>query len=465
MLRKPLLFLIALAYSLPLWPQTANEVCRACIRANMEFLASDALRGRGSSTPDEFLAVTYAATEFQRAGVAPAGENGTYVQMATYQNQSAKDAPIISFNASGQAVTWKHGEQVAFLRLAKPTATGPLQKSTLDDKALKPAEVKPGAFLLFSADPQISYADLRTKLTPYESTPAAAILVNLPDAVKPMFSRLGGRLPRLPRRMERVNSDQPALVLLDEPAVKQANSLSDGAEMTLKAEVAPAQVSHTWNAVARIDGTQPNEVVLLSAHIDHLGVGQPVNGDEIYNGADDDASGSTAVLELARELAKAPRPRRTVIFVLFGSEELGGIGNQYFMLHPPVPMKDVIANLEFEMIGRADAAVKPDELWLTGWERSNLGPTLAQHGAHLVGDPHPTENFFMRSDNYALARKGVVAQTVSSFGLHADYHRPSDELSKIDFNHMDEAIGSMVKPIEWLINSDFKPEWLPGKKP
>ena len=117
------------------------------------------------------------------------------------------------------------------------------------------------------------------------------------------------------------------------------------------------------------------------------------------------------------------------------------------------------------MIGRPDATVKPDELWLTGFERTNLGPELAKHGAKLVADPHPEQQFFRRSDNFALARQGIVAQTVSSFGLHADYHRPSDDLAHVDFKHMEQAIASMISPVEWLANSDFKPDWLPGKKP
>ncbi len=164
-------------------------------------------------------------------------------------------------------------------------------------------------------------------------------------------------------------------------------------------------------------------------------------------------------------LGAGPKPKRTVIFALFGSEEVGGTGSTYFREHPPVPLSDLAANLEFEMIGRADAVVKPDELWLTGWERSNLGPTLAEHGAHLVGDPHPDENFFARSDNYVLAKEGVVAQTISSYGLHKDYHQPSDDIAHIDFQHMDDAIGSLLEPIKWLVNSNFKPQWNKGGQP
>lgn len=213
------------------------------------------------------------------------------------------------------------------------------------------------------------------------------------------------------------------------------------------------------------DEKMKDQVILLTAHMDHIGVREPVNGDNIYNGADDDASGCVAILQLARALSQRKAPKRTVLFVFFGSEETGGQGDQYFLQHPPLPLKNIVANLEFEMIGRADPAVKPDELWLTGYERTNLGPELSKHGAKLVADPHPKQNFFQRSDNFALAKQGIIAETVSSFGLHADYHRPSDDLAHIDFKHMEEAIHSMLGPVEWLANSEFKPEWVEGKKP
>ena len=223
----------------------------------------------------------------------------------------------------------------------------------------------------------------------------------------------------------------------------------------------------TWNAVGILRGTtSPDEVVLLTAHLDHLGIG-PANasGDTIYNGADDDASGTTAVLTLAHSLASGKRPRRTIVFALFGSEEIGGYGNRAFLQNPPVPLTSIIANLEFEMIGRPDPTVPAGTLWLTGFDRSSLGPELAKHGAHLVNDPRPDQKFFQRSDNYALARQGIIAHTVSSFGLHKDYHQPSDELSTIDFTHMIDAIDSMVNPIRWLTDSTWKPQWNPGGKP
>jgi Zn-dependent M28 family amino/carboxypeptidase len=228
------------------------------------------------------------------------------------------------------------------------------------------------------------------------------------------------------------------------------------------------QARQTWNAIGKITGTDKaaGEIILLTSHLDHLGVRENAPGDDkIYNGADDDASGTVAVLELARVLASGKRPRRTVYFVCFGSEESGGYGARYFVDNMPFPRKKLVANLEFEMIGRPDAKVKPGELWLTGYERSTLGPELAKRGARLVADPHPDENFFQRSDNITLARQGIIAHTVSSFGLHTDYHQVSDENRTIDFAHMTRSIESMVAPVRWLVNSAFVPTWNKGLQP
>src|SRR2546423_5988348 len=154
---------------------------------------------------------------------------------------------------------------------------------------------------------------------------------------------------------------------------------------------APGVEATTTNVVGILRGNDPTlskDTILLSAHLDHLGVRDGMPGDNIFNGADDDASGVTAVLELAESLAAGPKPKRTVVFALFGSEEIGGWGARYFQEHPPVPVESFVANLEFEMIGRADSAVAPHTLWLTGYERSDLGGQLAVHVGRLVPGPH-----------------------------------------------------------------------------
>jgi Zn-dependent M28 family amino/carboxypeptidase len=276
-----------------------------------------------------------------------------------------------------------------------------------------------------------------------------------------MFQRMSQRGPR-PEKKIADEPQRPDGGLITSDSATQLWSLAEGTSINLHADVTPWETTHTWNVLAKIDGKKnQQQIILLSAHLDHLGV----RDGKMYPGADDDASGTVAVMELARALAGEKRPQRTVVVALFGSEEAGLVGSRYFLKHPTFPLKNIVANLNFEMIGRADAKVKPNELWLTGWERTNLGPELAAHGAQLVGDPHPDQGFFARSDNYSLARDGIIAQSVSSYGLHTDYHQPTDTIDKIDWQHLDSAIGSMIGPVSWLANSDFTPQWSPGGKP
>jgi Zn-dependent M28 family amino/carboxypeptidase len=273
-------------------------------------------------------------------------------------------------------------------------------------------------------------------------------------------------MPELPMTTDN-STGSGSIIYLSVNAARTLQQIPNGTTIQIKGKLSHPEIMHTWNVVGELRGSDPTlaqEAVLLSAHLDHLGVRRAVAGDSIYNGADD-ASGVVAVLELARALGMGPKPKRTVYFVLFGSEERGGYGSQYFIKNSPVPLNNIVADLQFEMIGRPDPKVPANTLWLTGYERSNLGPELAKHGARLVADPHPEENFFQRSDNFVFARLGVIAHTVSSYGLHAEYHQPSDELAHIDFTHMTQAINSMIKPVQWLVNSNFRPAWNEGLKP
>ncbi len=433
----------------------------------MEFLASDALRGRGSGTADELLAATYVASEMRQYGVEPAGDGGTFIQTATLLRRKVAGPPRLTFKVSGSRGTvWTHGKEILVLQLAAEHISGPLQK--IDTSRGTGAPVTPGAIVF--ANP-VSEIDARQLAYQLVSQGAAAVIIPESPRLRARWSA-ASKLPQFPVVVdgdaERGMSQKATFIAVSNAAAAQLSRVPDGVVVNLRAPGASTEKTYTWNVVGKISGSDPvqqHETILLTAHLDHLGIGTPVNGDNIYNGADDDASGTTAVLELARVLTASPRPRRTIVLALFGSEEKGGLGSTYFRAHPPVPLKDIAAYLEFEMIGRPDPAVPRDTLWLTGWNRTNLGPELAGHGAHLVGDPHPAEDFFRRSDNYVFAKQGVVAQTVSSYGLHQDYHQPSDDLAHIDFQHMDEAIESMIGPVLWLANSDFVPKWNDGGQP
>jgi hypothetical protein len=205
------------------------------------------------------------------------------------------------------------------------------------------------------------------------------------------------------------------------------------------------------NVVGLIRGGDPSlrdEVVVVGAHHDHVGIGPPVDGDSIYNGADDDASGVVAVLEIARALKAGPAPRRTVVFIAFTGEEMGLLGTRWYLANPTYPLDAMVAQFQIEMTGRPDSlAGGPGKAWLTGYERSTMGDMLRDHGIPIVPDPRPEQNFFMRSDNIAFARAGIPAHTLSSFNLHTDYHRPSDTADRVDYEHMTEVIRAAARAV------------------
>ena len=465
-------------------PVAPGKTCAACIRANMNFLASDALRGRESATQDEFVASTYIAAQLEGYGVEPAGDDGTYLQRGTLIRETLKDMPQLHLVTPGSGtapdpVVWTHGKEMLVVQLENAKFRGTLKRIDADQTAAQEGTRHPGtppaSLWLAGKVAAITGKDrkkIRAAVFSSLQQGAVAVLEPAPAQLVENWEANGKEMPELPLHLEGGAGPEIGLngsvFALSEKVIAKLSDIPDGTLVSMNSALGPPKKTHTWNALGKIPGSDPalsKSALLLSAHLDHIGVGKPVKGDSIYNGADDDASGVAAVLELARALASGPKPKRPVLFALFGSEELGGLGSAWFQAHPPIPLADIAGNLEFEMIGRPDPKYPPDSLWLTGWERSNLGPTLAAHGAKLAGDTRPDQQFFMRSDNYVLAKKGVVAQTVSSYGMHGDYHQPSDDLAHIDFKHMTDAIGSLVGPVEWLVNSDFRPEWNAGGKP
>jgi Zn-dependent M28 family amino/carboxypeptidase len=223
-----------------------------------------------------------------------------------------------------------------------------------------------------------------------------------------------------------------------------------------------------YNVIGVMPGTDPvlkNEIVAFAAHYDHLGIGKPVNGDSIYNGADDDASGVTTVLAIARAFAQTSPPKRTIMFMLTTGEEEGILGTRWYVDHPSFPLSSMVAEMEVEMAGRPDSlAGGRGRLWMTGYDRSTMGSTLKTAGILIVADPYPQYKFFERSDNIVFALKGIPAHTLSSYNLHQDYHAPTDEVSRIDFTHLTEIARAAYQAAR-LLADGAAPRWNPGGQP
>ena len=222
------------------------------------------------------------------------------------------------------------------------------------------------------------------------------------------------------------------------------------------------------NVVGILEGSDPvlkGEYIVLSAHMDHVGIGAPVNGDSIYNGADDDASGTAGVIELAEALSQpGARPKRSVIFLTVSGEEHGLWGSGWFAAHPPVPIANIVADLNIDMIGRN----WKDTIVVIGKEHSDLGTTLdrvnrahPELGMNAIDDIWPEENFYFRSDHYNFARRGVPVLFFFN-GTHPDYHGPNDEPDRIDAEKEARIVRLVYLIAQEVGNAPRRPAWNPA---
>jgi Zn-dependent M28 family amino/carboxypeptidase len=171
-------------------------------------------------------------------------------------------------------------------------------------------------------------------------------------------------------------------------------------------------------------------------------------------------------VELAEAFAKGPAPARTLLFLLVTGEEIGLLGTKHYLDAPLFPLELTCCNLNYEMIGRADELVGgAGRLWLTGHNRSNLMAAIEEQGISISADLRPEENFFERSDNYAFAVRGIVAQTFSTYNMHSDYHKVGDEWQTLDYEHMETATREAYRIARLVADGAIDPAWLPGGKP
>jgi hypothetical protein len=227
-------------------------------------------------------------------------------------------------------------------------------------------------------------------------------------------------------------------------------------------------VSFPPNVVAVLRGSDPqlrDEYVVLSAHFDHVGIGRPVAGDSIFNGADDNASGTAALLEVAKAFSSLPeRPRRSVIFLHVSGEEHGLLGSRWYSDNPTVPIGSIVANVNADMISRN----APDTIVVIGKGYSTLGTVVNAAGARhpelgltVADDLWPNERFFYRSDHFNFARLEIPSLFFFS-GVHEDYHRPSDTVERIDADKAARVARLIFHTVQDIANEPARPTWHPA---
>ncbi|MEO5782689.1 MAG: M28 family peptidase [Ginsengibacter sp.] len=223
------------------------------------------------------------------------------------------------------------------------------------------------------------------------------------------------------------------------------------------------------NIVGVLPGkSRKDEYVIFSGHYDHLGIGKPdAKGDSTYNGANDDAAGTTAVMMLSEYFSQLKNNERTIIFVAFTAEEVGGYGSNYFSNQ--LDAEKVIAMFNIEMIG-TESKWGTNSAYISGYEKSDFGKILQKNLAdskfHFEPDPYPEQKLFYRSDNATLAAMGVPAHTISTSKMDSEpnYHKQSDEIGTLDINNMAEIIKSIAISAKTIVNGKDTPSRVEKEK-
>jgi Zn-dependent M28 family amino/carboxypeptidase len=242
------------------------------------------------------------------------------------------------------------------------------------------------------------------------------------------------------------------------------NYTSDNFEVTATHEINEQQGT---NVIGILPGkSRKSEYVIYSGHYDHLGVGKPVGNDSIFNGANDDASGVTGIIMAAKYYQAAKDNERTLIFVAFTAEEIGGFGSQYFSQQ--IDPAKAVAMLNLEMVGTESKWGK-NSAYITGFDKSDLGPILQKNllnsKFNFHPDPYPEQELFYRSDNATLAHLGVPAHTISTSKMdnEPNYHKVSDEVGTLDLDNMTEIIKAVVVSAKSIVSGVHTPTRVKGE--
>ena len=450
------------------------------LRGHLSFIASDLLEGRGTPSRGQDLAAEYLAAQYRRAGLEPLGDD-EYFQTANWTFSE----PVLT----GFALTVRGGGQ----QLAVP----------LKQVSFKPG---PGIDARGAAIVKADWNDLAALEAMGAAVAGKAVLVELPSkqpkslaeyekmnadrdaalvriaALKPLMllaldlqrksGDSGGRGALTDPAKPPAAPSLPMLTVHGEQAAALLSALPPGATgASLEVHLEAAKVSQVKlrNVAALLRGSDPvlrDTYVILSAHYDHLGIRPGMEGDNIFNGANDDGSGTVSVIEVASALAGLKqRPKRSIVFLNVFGEELGMLGSSYYGRHPLVPVAKTVANLNLEQIGRTDGADGPNlaKAALTGYDFSNLPATMAKAGkltgVNVYKDEQLNEKYFGQSDNVALAKLGVPAHTLSVLYEFPDYHKAGDHWQKIDYPNMARISRMVAQSLLMLADAPDAPRW------
>jgi Zn-dependent M28 family amino/carboxypeptidase len=417
-MNKKFLLLFFLAFRIVACAQNPDKVINVGEVQRIEtVLASDDMRGRRSGTPDIDRAAAFIADEFKKAGLQPVKGNSFLQEFIMVRPKMTS----LKYEAEGAEVDAKK-----VLVITSQPEIKVDEKSGYDMETIAPGDN------LFQKAQGMVRANK-----------------NIVAFVDTGFSKDFPRLMNFKRQM--FKSDKSVVFILG----------AQPKEFKIKAEHTIEEAKYT-NVVGMLPGkSRKSEYVIFSGHYDHLGIArQPVGQDSIYNGANDDAAGTTAVILLANYFKKLNNNERTLIFAAFTAEEVGGYGSQYFSRQ--FDPAQVMAMFNIEMIGTESKWGK-NSAYITGFEKTDMGAILQKNlegtAFSFYPDPYTKENLFYRSDNATLARLGVPAHTISTSKMDSEpnYHKLTDEVSTLDMENMAEVIKAIAASSRTIISGKDTP--------
>ena len=470
--------------------RAAQTISAEDISRRIRIIADDSMKGRDTPSPELDKVAGYIAGEYRTLGLKPGGDRGTFIQRYSLDRVRISGDSSTAFVHGGASATLKYGSDFVFLDNMLESkdyagelvlVAGPLNAATADTASL-------AGKMVILVVPRLRRAE-RDRV--FNWKPAGVVVAT--GATDSLWTQLVTRStrvqPRDPTRQAggpivvgiRAASLQPLATALgaDLAAAQSTTTFTvtplHGAELLVRARVESLVRQSAPNVVAILEGSDPslrNEFIIFSAHMDHIGVAGPrgsggcqaKGADSICNGADDDGSGTVAVVGIAEAFAALqPRPKRSIIFLNVSGEEKGLWGSHYFADHPAVPITNIVADLNIDMIGRNWR----DTIVAIGKQHSDLGATLNRVAADHpelnmkpIDDIWPEQRFYERSDHYNFAKKGVPILFFFS-GTHEDYHQVGDSPDKID-SEKESRVARLIFYLGLEVaNAAERPKWNP----
>ena len=440
------------------------------LRADLSYLASNELQGRDSPSPGLDLAAEYIATQFRRAGLEP-GVGDSYFQNAS---MAMEEPNVSNFELKLSDGSRRFTASAKEVQLSFQTATdlkdAPVIKLDLGNQAIVEH------LTASQVEGKVVITEVETKYRDRFRSANRVLRAGKP-ALLILVTKRSNATPGRPRR-RLVDTDEtateaniPRVTLNSEGAGRFFADLKPDTMATASVNIAaphrtPAKLRNVIGVLRGSDPTLRDTYVLLTAHYDHLGVRPYGSGDRIYNGANDDGSGTVSVIEAARALARLPKhPRRSIVFMTFFGEEEGLIGSEYYAHHPVFPLAKTVADLNLEQVGRTDSSEGPQisNASLTGFDYSDLTSYVQQAGEgtgiKVYKNAKGSDDYFSQSDNFSFAEAGVPAETLCVAFEFPDYHAVGDEWQKIDYDNMAKVDRAIALSMFLMADSDQPVRW------